>query len=116
MNNRRLYVFEFWRNDGEWHDLGYDRSPTLIFEAKDDGEARELVYGYIRLNSTHERADVSLHSLYEVDIKIKKRKLRFKKIWKSSSQSFEKPSRRVEERVNATTFKGLENYMEEQLK
>lgn len=112
MTDKKLYVFEYWRNDGGWHSGDYDLSPTLIFEAKDDEEARELAFGYIKVHHGEIGEDVSLEKLYEADIQIKRRNLRFRKIGKHSLQRFKQPLRRIVDRVNATDFKRLEDYVE----
>ena len=114
MIDKKLYLFEFWRNDGQWHSSGHDLSPTLVFEAKDDKEARELAHGYVALNTNH-RQDVSLDRLYEIKIKIEQRKLRFRKMKKNGLETFKRPSQKIEEKVDITEFISLEAYIEEHL-
>ena len=74
MTERRLYAVEYWRNDGEWHSLEYDRSPTYTFYAKGDGEAERIALGYIAINKKG-REDFSIMRLEELNIVRRKVKI-----------------------------------------
>lgn len=71
--NKKLYVVEYWRNDGDWHSIGYDLNPAYTFYAKDDKEARQLALGYIKENEV-ENEDFWISKLAE--LKIERRKVR----------------------------------------
>lgn len=73
MTDKKLYVVEYWKNDGAWHSVGYDLSPTYTFYAKDDKEARQLALGYIKENKV-ENEDFWISKLAE--LKIERRKVR----------------------------------------
>jgi hypothetical protein len=48
--SNNTYLAQYWRNDGGWHDSGYDMSPTLVFQADSDDHAKELALAYIGAN------------------------------------------------------------------
>jgi|SRR3989344_8371082 len=68
--HNRCYVAQFWRNDGDWHDSGYDRMPVIAFYAKNDAEANHLAANYIAANRMSDE-DFSLTHLARVEITVK---------------------------------------------
>lgn len=69
MTKKTTYLARYWQNDGEWQDAGYDRSPIVVFEATDDGQAKKLALDYIRLN-TYSGCEFSLTYLGRINLSL----------------------------------------------
>src|SRR3989344_7916726 len=44
----KMYLVEYWQNDGGWYDSSSDRTPRYTFLAKDDEAALALAKGFIQ--------------------------------------------------------------------
>ena len=73
----KIYLAEYYRNDGGWHEAGISLTPSYLFTAKDKEIAVELAKGYITQNRKYscdkESAggyeDFNLKQLLELDVK-----------------------------------------------
>jgi|SRR3989338_5895355 len=90
----KTYFVKYWRNDGEWHSVGYDLAPTFVFEAREDGEAGKLALGYIII-SKKEGEDFWISKLFEFNCKEVKIRDKF-----SDSNS----AAQLEEKLRAANF------------
>ncbi len=117
MKNKKskIYYMEYWRNDGGWHDFSYDRSPGVVFSARDDEEAKELAKAYIS-EHTRSNEDVNLMKFFEIEFNIEKRKIDFEAFGRSTiSPKFEKPSKGLVHKIDSMGFTGIKEFLEGKL-
>jgi len=62
----KMYLAEYYRNDGGWHEAGTSLTPSYLFTAKDERIAVELAQGYIAQNRRYE--DFNLARLLELNV------------------------------------------------
>lgn len=92
---QRKYIATFWRNDGGWHELGYERCVSYVFSAKSDRDALKLALAY----ATRERRpkmDFGLQKLSQVQLR--------EMPLAQKDRSREVPFKKLEERLKAADF------------
>lgn len=64
----KMYVAEYYKNDGGWHGAGISRIPSYLFTAKDERTAVQLAEGYITQNRGYSRNEERIVRYEEFDL------------------------------------------------
>ncbi len=110
VENKNLYLMEYWRNDGEWHNSGtYDCSPILTFYAKDDKEAKEIALDYIFFKK-RKWEETNLLRIVELKIEARELKLNESETATLGKDCIEKKPipKEIEKKITSIEFLSLE--------
>ena len=67
VNSSLIYYVKFWRNDGDWHDIGYDLTPRYLFTTSNDELANSVLLVYMILDRRGTE-DFNVEELHELTI------------------------------------------------